>query len=94
MISELAAGGALDRRHLFLPAQERKTPANAASRILACSNARRANTDSTCAGSWVVGDRYADWKWRHAAGGRGILVMTGYGRGEYELHRGEMAQTA
>jgi D-glycero-D-manno-heptose 1,7-bisphosphate phosphatase len=23
----------------------------------------------------------------HAAGTRGILVMTGYGRGEYELHR-------
>jgi D-glycero-D-manno-heptose 1,7-bisphosphate phosphatase len=36
--------------------------------------------------SWVVGDRYADMEMSHAAGGRGILVMTGYGRGEYELH--------
>ena len=36
--------------------------------------------------SWVVGDRYADLEMSHAAGGRGILVMTGYGRGEYELH--------
>jgi len=36
--------------------------------------------------SWVVGDRYADLEMGHAAGARGILVMTGYGRGEHELH--------
>jgi D-glycero-D-manno-heptose 1,7-bisphosphate phosphatase len=40
------------------------------------------------ADSWVVGDRYADLEMAHVAGARGILVMTGYGRGEYELHRG------
>jgi D-glycero-D-manno-heptose 1,7-bisphosphate phosphatase len=28
-------------------------------------------------GSWVVGDRYADLEMGHAAGSRGILVMTG-----------------
>ena len=39
------------------------------------------------AGSWIVGDRYADLEMGHAVGARGILVMTGYGRGEYELHR-------
>jgi len=39
------------------------------------------------AASWIVGDRYADLEMAHAAGGRGILVMTGYGRGEYKLHR-------
>jgi len=38
------------------------------------------------AASWVVGDRYADLEMAHSAGGRGILVMTGYGRGEYGLH--------
>jgi D-glycero-D-manno-heptose 1,7-bisphosphate phosphatase len=38
-------------------------------------------------GSWIVGDRYADLEMGHTAGTRGILVMTGYGRGEYELHR-------
>ncbi len=37
--------------------------------------------------SWMVGDRYADLEMSYAAGGRGILVMTGYGRGEYEMHR-------
>ena len=35
-----------------------------------------------------MGDRYADLEMAHAAGARGMLVMTGYGRGEYELHRG------
>jgi D-glycero-D-manno-heptose 1,7-bisphosphate phosphatase len=40
------------------------------------------------AASWVVGDRYLDVEMAHATGGRGILVMTGYGRGEYELHHG------
>ena len=39
------------------------------------------------AASWIVGDRYADLEMGHVAGSRGILVMTGYGRGEYELHR-------
>jgi len=36
--------------------------------------------------SWVVGDRYADIEMGHTAGSRGMLVMTGYGRGEFELH--------
>ena len=40
-------------------------------------------------GCYVVGDRYADLKMAEPVGGRGILVLTGYGRGEYELHRSE-----
>jgi len=39
--------------------------------------------------SFVVGDRYADVKLAHVVHGRGVLVLTGYGRGEYELHRQE-----
>jgi D-glycero-D-manno-heptose 1,7-bisphosphate phosphatase len=39
--------------------------------------------------SFVVGDRYADVELAHGVGGRGVLVLTGYGRGEYELHRQE-----
>jgi D-glycero-D-manno-heptose 1,7-bisphosphate phosphatase len=38
-------------------------------------------------GSFVVGDRYADVELAHAVGGRGLLVLTGYGRGEYEMQR-------
>jgi D-glycero-D-manno-heptose 1,7-bisphosphate phosphatase len=37
--------------------------------------------------SFVVGDRYADVAMAHKAGGQGVLVLTGYGRGEYEFHR-------
>jgi D-glycero-D-manno-heptose 1,7-bisphosphate phosphatase len=37
--------------------------------------------------SWVVGDRYSDIELAHAAGCRSILVMTGYGRGDYEYNR-------
>ena len=39
--------------------------------------------------SWVVGDRYLDIEMAHRVGGRGILVLTGYGRGEYELHHAD-----
>ena len=41
------------------------------------------------AGCYIVGDRYADIEMAQAVRGRGILVLTGYGRGEYELHRSE-----
>ena len=37
--------------------------------------------------SFVVGDRYGDVELAHGVRGRGVLVLTGYGRGEYELHR-------
>lgn len=38
--------------------------------------------------SWVVGDTYRDMKMGFAIGARTILLMTGYGRGEYEYRRG------
>ncbi len=34
--------------------------------------------------SWVIGDRYVDIELGQAVGARTILVMTGYGRGEFE----------
>ena len=39
--------------------------------------------------SWVVGDRYLDVEMAHRVGARGILVLTGYGRGDHELHHAE-----
>jgi D-glycero-D-manno-heptose 1,7-bisphosphate phosphatase len=39
--------------------------------------------------SWMVGDRLADLELGQAVGARTILVLTGYGRGEYEWHRAE-----
>lgn len=38
-------------------------------------------------GSWVVSDQFADIDMAHSVGAQGILVMTGYGRGEYEWNR-------
>lgn len=39
--------------------------------------------------SYVVGDRYGDVELAHRAGGKGVLVLTGYGQGEHELQRQE-----
>jgi D-glycero-D-manno-heptose 1,7-bisphosphate phosphatase len=37
--------------------------------------------------SYLVGDRYKDIETATNAGVKGILVLTGYGRGEYEYLR-------
>lgn len=86
MISQLAAGGAWIDAIYFCPhktedACECRKP-NPGLLELA---AREHGLD--LAESWVVGDRYADLEMAHAVGAHSILVMTGYGRGEYELHR-------
>jgi D-glycero-D-manno-heptose 1,7-bisphosphate phosphatase len=47
--------------------------------------ARRFQID--LASSYVVGDSYRDMQLGFNAGAHTILVMTGYGRGEYEHHR-------
>jgi D-glycero-D-manno-heptose 1,7-bisphosphate phosphatase len=39
--------------------------------------------------SFVVGDRYGDVELAQVAGARGVLVLRGYGRGEYEYRRSE-----
>ena len=47
--------------------------------------AKRFNID--VASSFVIGDSYRDIEMGHRAGAKSVLVMTGYGRGEYEYHR-------
>jgi D-glycero-D-manno-heptose 1,7-bisphosphate phosphatase len=37
--------------------------------------------------SWMVGDRYSDIELARNAGVRGALVLSGYGRGEWEFQR-------
>jgi D-glycero-D-manno-heptose 1,7-bisphosphate phosphatase len=37
--------------------------------------------------SVVIGDKYLDVQTGHAASARGVLVLSGYGRGEYEYER-------
>jgi D-glycero-D-manno-heptose 1,7-bisphosphate phosphatase len=85
MIAELSAGGARVDAIYFCPHKsEDACECRKPNPGLLERAAREHALD--LAASWVVGDRYADLEMGHAAGGRGILVMTGYGRGEYELH--------
>jgi D-glycero-D-manno-heptose 1,7-bisphosphate phosphatase len=85
MIAELSAGGARVDAIYFCP---HKTEDACECRKPNPGLLERAAGDHALdlSASWVVGDRYADLEMGHAAGARGILVMTGYGRGEYELH--------
>ena len=86
MVSELAAGGAWIDAIYFCPHKsEDACECRKPNPGMLDQAAREHALD--LAASWVVGDRYADLEMGHAAGARGILVMTGYGRGEYELHR-------
>jgi D-glycero-D-manno-heptose 1,7-bisphosphate phosphatase len=86
MVAELAAGGAWIDAIYFCPHKsEDACECRKPNPGLLERAAREHSLDLTS--SWVVGDRYADLEMGRAAGARGILVMTGYGRGEYELHR-------
>ena len=42
--------------------------------------------------SYVVGDKYVDIETAHRVGARGILVLTGYGRGQLEKYRANAQQ--
>ncbi|HEY6231330.1 MAG TPA: D-glycero-beta-D-manno-heptose 1,7-bisphosphate 7-phosphatase, partial [Pyrinomonadaceae bacterium] len=42
--------------------------------------------------SWMVGDRYSDIELAHNAGVKSMLVLSGYGRGEWEHQRASWAQ--
>ena len=87
MVAELAVGGAwIDGVYFCPPKSEDTCECRKPLPGLLHRAAREHELD--LAASWVVGDRYADLEMGYAAGGRGILVMTGYGRGEYELHHG------
>jgi D-glycero-D-manno-heptose 1,7-bisphosphate phosphatase len=86
MVSELAAGGARIDGIYFCPHKSEDACECRKPNPGLLVRAAREHALNLAA-SWVVGDRYADLEMAHAAGGRGILVMTGYGRGEYELHR-------
>jgi D-glycero-D-manno-heptose 1,7-bisphosphate phosphatase len=44
--------------------------------------------DIDLAASWMVGDRYSDTELARNAGTRAALVLSGYGRGEWEYQRG------
>jgi len=45
------------------------------------------NLDIDCSRSYVIGDRGVDVEFAHQIGAKAILVLTGYGRGEWEYFR-------
>jgi D-glycero-D-manno-heptose 1,7-bisphosphate phosphatase len=87
MVAELAAGGAWIDGVYFCPHKSEDT-CECRKPLPGLLHRAAREHDLDLAASWVVGDRYADLEMGYAAGGRGILVMTGYGRGEYEFHHG------
>jgi len=86
MVADLAADGAWIDAIYFCPHKSEDTCECRKPKPGLLERAAREHSLDLSA-SWVVGDRYADLEMGHAAGARAILVMTGYGRGEYELHR-------
>ncbi|MGH9774614.1 MAG: D-glycero-alpha-D-manno-heptose-1,7-bisphosphate 7-phosphatase [Candidatus Acidiferrales bacterium] len=86
MIAQLASGGARVDAIYFCP---HKTEDDCECRKPNPGMLHRAaqEHDLDLAKSWVVGDRFADLEMGRPVGCRGILVLTGYGRGEYEWSR-------
>lgn len=86
MAAELAAGGAHLEGVYYCP---HKSDDDCACRKPLPGMLERAAREHSLqlSGSTIVSDRYDDLRMGHAAGCRTILVMTGYGRGEYEWNR-------
>ncbi len=83
----LAAGGArLDAIYVCLHGPEENCPCRKPKTGLIEQAARDLNLD--LARSYLVGDRYKDIETAANAGVTGVLVFTGYGRGEYEHQSG------
>lgn len=85
MVAQLAAGGAWIDGVYFCP-HKSEDICECRKPLPGLLHRAAGEHELDLSASWVVGDRYADLEMGYAAGGCGILVMTGYGRGEYELH--------
>ncbi len=42
--------------------------------------------------SYVIGDKYSDVEYAHQVGAKGILVLTGYGKGAYEFEKDQWSK--
>jgi D-glycero-D-manno-heptose 1,7-bisphosphate phosphatase len=84
--TQLAAGGAhLDGIYVCLHSPEDNCVCRKPRPTLMVQAARELNLDM--ARSYAVGDRYRDIETAVNAGVKGILVLTGYGKGEYDYLR-------
>ena len=76
----------LDGIYTCLHGPEDHCPCRKPKPALILTAARELNLD--LARSYLVGDRYQDVETAANAGVKGVLVLTGYGRGEYEHLKG------
>ncbi len=86
LTTELSAGGARIDAIYYCPHQK-SDACNCRKPLLGMLEQAAREHNLELAGSWVVSDRYADLEMAHAVKGRSVLVLTGYGRGEYEWNR-------
>jgi len=91
MTAELAAGGARVDGIYYCPHREEDDCKCRKPRPGMLERAAREH-GVALAGSFFVSDRYDDLKMAHSVGGRSVLVLTGYGRGEYEWNRARWPQ--
>ncbi len=91
LATELAAGGARLDAIYYCPHQ-RSDNCTCRKPLLGMLERAAAEHALALPGSWIVSDRHADLEMAAAIGGRSILVLTGYGRGEYEHNRGKWAR--
>ncbi len=81
-----AAGAQLDGIYTCLHGPDDHCPCRKPKPALILEAARQLDLD--LARSYLVGDRYRDVETAANAGVKGILVLSGYGRGEYEYLKG------
>lgn len=91
MIDELAAAGARVDAIYYCP-HSREDNCNCRKPRTGLLERASAEHHLALDGSFLVSDRYVDVEMGKSVGCHGILVMTGYGRGEYEWHHRKWAR--
>lgn len=86
LTAELAAAGARLDGIYYCPHQ-RSDGCNCRKPLLGMLDRAAREHSLSLRGSWIVSDRHEDLRMAEAIGGRSILVLTGYGRGEYQWNR-------
>lgn len=91
MIGELAAAGARIDAIYYCP-HSREDDCNCRKPRTGLLERAAAEHGLALEGSFLVSDRYADVAMGQSVGCHSILVMTGYGRGDYEWHHASWAR--
>ncbi len=88
LTTDLAAGGARVDAIYYCPHQKLDN-CNCRKPLLGMLERAASEHRLELTGSWIVSDRNDDLRMAEAIGGRSVLVLTGYGRGDYEWNRSQ-----